>query len=80
MACLAVCLASSAQVIDFESNGLHYKTLTKSGVTVMFTYFHSHIKEYLVMQVSVSNGERRRRSKSKTILSQVQSDVANDRP
>ena len=25
-----------AQIIDFESNGLHYKTLTKGAVTVMF--------------------------------------------
>jgi hypothetical protein len=56
VACLTVCLVLPAQVIDFESNGLHYKTLTKSGVTVMFAYLHSHVKEYTVMQVSVSNG------------------------
>jgi len=46
----------SAQVIDFESNGLRYKTLTKSGVTVMFAYLPSHVKEYSILQVSVSNG------------------------
>jgi hypothetical protein len=45
-----------AQVIDFESNGLHYKTLTKAGVTVMFAYLPSHLKEYSIMQVSISNG------------------------
>jgi hypothetical protein len=45
-----------AQVIEFESNGLRYKTLTKSGVTVMFAYLSSHVKEYSIMQVSVSNG------------------------
>ena len=51
---IAVCLP--AQVIDFESNGLRYKTLTKSGVTVMFAYLPSHVKEYSILQVSVSNG------------------------
>jgi hypothetical protein len=56
VACLMVSLVLPAQVIDFESNGLHYKTLTKSGVTVMFAYLHSHVKEYTVMQVSISNG------------------------
>ena len=45
-----------AQIIDFESNGLHYKTLTKSGVTVMFAYLPAHVKEYSIVQVSVSNG------------------------
>jgi hypothetical protein len=45
-----------AQIIDFESNGLHYKTLTKGGVTVMFAYLQSHLKDYSIMQVSISNG------------------------
>jgi len=45
-----------AQVIDFESNGLHYKTLTKSGVTVMFAYLPAHLKEYSIVQASISNG------------------------
>jgi len=45
-----------AQIIDFESNGLHYKTLTKSGITVMFAYLPAHVKEYSIVQVSVSNG------------------------
>jgi len=45
-----------AQIIDFESNGLHYKTLTKGGLTVMFAYLPSHLKEYSIVQVSISNG------------------------
>lgn len=45
-----------AQVIDFESNGLHYKTLTKGGVTVMFASLPAHVKEYAIVQVSISNG------------------------
>lgn len=53
---LGLCSLLQSQVIDFESNGLHYKTLTKSGITVMFAYLPSHVKDYSIMQVSVSNG------------------------
>lgn len=45
-----------AQVIEFESNGLKYLTLTKSGVTVMFAPLPTHIHEYAIIQVAVSNG------------------------
>jgi hypothetical protein len=45
-----------AQIIPFESNGLEYKTLTKGGVTVMFAYLPAHLKEYSIMQTSISNG------------------------
>jgi hypothetical protein len=54
-----LCLAASflpAQVIDFESNGLHYKTLTKGAITVMFAYLPPHVKDYSIVQVSISNG------------------------
>ncbi len=50
------CLKLSAQVIEFESNGLHYKTLTKSGVTVMVATLPLHIRDYAVIQVAISNG------------------------
>jgi hypothetical protein len=58
---LAVCaslqaVGLQAQIIDFESNGLRYKTLTKAGVTVMFAYLPAHLKEYSIVQVSISNG------------------------
>jgi hypothetical protein len=54
--CLAVTTLLPAQVIDFESNGLHYRTLTKGGVTVMFAYLPPHVKNYSIVQVSISNG------------------------
>ena len=54
--CLFTLASLSAQIIDFESNGLRYKTLTKGGVTVMFAYLPSHLKQYSIMQVSISNG------------------------
>jgi hypothetical protein len=46
----------SAQVIEFESNGLKFQTLTKSGVTVMYAQLPTHIHEYAIVQVAVSNG------------------------
>jgi hypothetical protein len=53
---LFAAMAMQAQIIDFESNGLHYKTLTKGRVTVMFAYLPAHLKEYSILQVSISNG------------------------
>jgi len=44
------------QVIEFESNGLKFQTLTKSGVTVMFAHLPSHVNAYNIIQVAVSNG------------------------
>ena len=50
------CVAARAQVIEFESNGLKYLTLTRSGVTVMFAIMPNHLHEYGIIQVAVSNG------------------------
>jgi hypothetical protein len=47
---------ATAQVIEFEQNGLKYQTLTRSGVTVMFAAMPSHLHEYAIVQVAVSNG------------------------
>ena len=52
----AVVSAAPAQVIVFEQNGLKYQTLTHSGVTVMFAHLVAHVKEFSIVQVSVSNG------------------------
>jgi hypothetical protein len=53
---LLTAFASRAQVIDFESGGLHYRTLTRNGLTIMFASLPSRIRAYAVMQVAVSNG------------------------
>jgi hypothetical protein len=56
-AVLAACAAGlSAQVIQFESAGLKYQTLSKKGITVMFAYLPAHLHDYQIIQVSVSNG------------------------
>lgn len=49
-------LPASGQVIEFQSNGLRYQTLSRSGVTVMFAHLPDHVHEYSIIQVSVSNG------------------------
>src|SRR5436305_3333970 len=47
-----------AQVIEFESNGLKYLTLTKSGVTIMFATLPQRLHDYATLQVAVSNGSK----------------------
>src|SRR5215471_15878372 len=49
-------LLAAAQVIEFESGGLHYQTLTRRRVTVMFANMPTHVREYTILQVAVSNG------------------------
>jgi hypothetical protein len=53
---LAAGLSLPAQVIDFESNGLHYKTQTKGGVTIMFAILAPHVRDYSILQVAIANG------------------------
>src|SRR5712671_4642971 len=47
-----------AQVIEFESNGLKYQTLTRSGVTVMVAIMPQHLRDYDILQVAISNGSK----------------------
>ena len=56
LATIGSCICATAQIIDFESSGLHYKTLTKGGVTVMFAGLPKHVHEYSILQVAISNG------------------------
>jgi hypothetical protein len=54
--CLAATSLLFAQVIEFESGGLRYQTLTKNGVTVMVANLPAHVRDYAILQVAVSNG------------------------
>jgi len=51
-------VCAPAQVIEFESNGLKYLTLTRSGVTVMFAMMPQRLHEFAIIQVAVSNGSK----------------------
>ncbi|HEY3441277.1 MAG TPA: hypothetical protein VGK29_11015 [Paludibaculum sp.] len=44
------------QAIEFESNGLRYQTLTRDGVTIMFAPLPAQVRDYVVLQLAVSNG------------------------
>jgi hypothetical protein len=47
---------SSNGPVDFESRGMHYEALTKNGITVMFAALPPHVKDYNIVQVTVTNG------------------------
>jgi hypothetical protein len=42
--------------IEFQSHGLDYEALTKEGITVMFASLPPHIKDFNIIQVTVTNG------------------------
>src|SRR5580765_3232902 len=54
---MAMLAHGRAQVIEFESNGLKYQTLTRSGVTVMWAPLPTTVMhEYTIIQAAISNG------------------------
>jgi hypothetical protein len=53
---MGVCLSIPGQVIEFESNGLKYQTITKRGLTLMVAQLPGHVREFTILQVAVSNG------------------------
>ena len=42
--------------LEFQSRGLDYEALTRDGVTVMFSPLPPHIKDFNIIQVTVTNG------------------------
>lgn len=42
--------------VEFESKGMDYEALTHEGITVMFAYLPPHIKDFSILQVTVTNG------------------------
>ena len=45
-----------AQVIEFESGGLKYQTLSKDGLTIMYAQLPVQVREYVIVQATVTNG------------------------
>jgi hypothetical protein len=45
-----------AQVIEFESHGQKYQTLTKSGITIIYTHLPNRLHEYAILQAAITNG------------------------
>jgi len=46
----------NGQVIEFESGGLRYQTLTKNGLTIMVASLPSTVRQWGILQVAISNG------------------------
>jgi hypothetical protein len=42
--------------LEFESHGLTYEALTRNGITVMYAPLPPHIKDFSIIQVTVTNG------------------------
>ncbi len=42
--------------LDFQSRGLDYEALTKEGITVMFAALPPHVKDFNIIQMTVTNG------------------------
>jgi hypothetical protein len=55
-AAIALAFSCPGQVIEFESNGLKYQTLTRGGLTVMYAVLGAHVREFAILQVAISNG------------------------
>ena len=53
---VGACLSIPGQVIEFESNGLKYQSLSKRGITLMVAQLPGHVREFTILQVAVSNG------------------------
>ena len=49
-------LTASAQVIEFENEGLKYQSLTRKGITVMCARLPVQLKEFALVQIAISNG------------------------
>jgi hypothetical protein len=56
LALLSASPYAHAQVIEYVSNGMKYQTLTRSGVTVIFTHLADRIHEYTIIQAAIANG------------------------
>jgi len=58
LALVLLCPCVRAQVIEVQSNGLTYQTLTRSGITVMFTHLPGALHQYAIVQVAISTGSQ----------------------
>jgi hypothetical protein len=58
LASVLLCPCAYSQAIEFQNNGFSYQTLSRSGVTVMFTHLPGNLHEYVTIQVAVSNGSQ----------------------
>jgi hypothetical protein len=51
-------LTAAAQVIEYETNGEKYQTLTRQGMTVIVNHLPVQIAGYGLIQISLANGSK----------------------
>lgn len=56
VAATAANLAYGQEAIPFESNGLKYRALTRSGITIMIAQLATHVRDWEIFQVAITNG------------------------
>lgn len=67
--------AARAQVIEYESNGQKYQTLTRKGLTVILTHLPNQVAGFGLLQVSISNGSDMYWTVSPTDFAYVKGDL-----
>lgn len=74
---LAAAFSASAQVIEYETNGMKYQTATRQGLTVIVTHLQSQVAGFGLIQVSISNGSQAYRSIRPADFSYVRAEVTS---
>jgi hypothetical protein len=49
-------LAHGQAAIPFENNGLHYRALTRGGMTVMVAKLGTRVRDWEIFQIAITNG------------------------
>ena len=57
-ATVILAVAALAQVIEYETDGQKYQTLTRKGLTVIITHLPVEVAGYALVQVSIANGSQ----------------------
>ncbi len=47
---------SNSLPMQFQSHGLDYEALTRNGITVMYASLPPHVKDFNIIQITVTNG------------------------
>jgi hypothetical protein len=55
-ATLLAALAHGQAAIPFENNGLHYRALTRGGMTIMVAKLDTRVRDWEVFQITITNG------------------------
>ena len=49
-------LAPGQEAIPFENNGLHYRALTRGGMTIMIAQLNTRVRDWEIFQIAITNG------------------------